>query len=161
HGAHFVPGTQMPESAAEYADVVVHSLHKTLPALTQTGLLHVGRNSILDADALRSSLRLLQSSSPSYLLMASIEQALRQLDSDNATQSLQRLAQQSRQIADTVRGLPGLELYEPPAGCDPAHILVGCPGRQPEVLYNYLSDRGIFAETVLGNGVLFMLGLGT
>jgi len=58
------------------ADVVIHSVHKTLPAMTQTALLHVNGN-IINRDRLRRFLHIYQSSSPSYVLMASIDNALR------------------------------------------------------------------------------------
>ena len=45
HGAHFLYGDSFPKSAVQCgADIVIQSLHKTLPALTQTGLLHVQGN---------------------------------------------------------------------------------------------------------------------
>lgn len=73
HGAHFALSEKAPESAVECgADIVINSLHKTLPALTQTGLLHV-RGTLIDREKLREYLRVYQSSSPSYLLMASID----------------------------------------------------------------------------------------
>lgn len=161
HGAHFIPDTVMPPSAVGFADIVVHSLHKTLPALTQTGSLHVGRQSVFDADYVRSALQLLMSSSPSYLLMTSIEQAFRQLEPEKTAESLVALEAFSRRIAARISELQALKLYTAPTSQDPAHILVGLPGRIPEELYNFLAERGIFAEAILGNGVLFMLGLGT
>ncbi len=57
------------------ADIVIHSVHKTLPSMTQTALLHVNGN-LIDRDKLRRFLHIYQSSSPSYILMASIDNAL-------------------------------------------------------------------------------------
>lgn len=76
HGAHFGFHPAYPENAVkEGADLVIHSLHKTLPAPTQTALLH--RNGKLaDRDLLEKYLRIYQSSSPSYLLMAGIDEAV-------------------------------------------------------------------------------------
>lgn len=161
HGAHFVPGTAMPPSAVGYADVVVHSLHKTLPALTQTGLLHVSEHSAISSDELREALRLLQSSSPSYLLMASVEQALRQIEPPFKADSLAELSRLSIEIKDFVCQHLDFTLYQPATGTDPAHILLGCAGHQPDQLYNFLCERGIFPEAILGQGVLLMLGLGS
>ena len=72
HGAHLGFG-DFPKSAVEYgADLVVQSLHKTMPCLTQTALLH--RNgTLLSAEAVQAAIQLFQTSSPSYLLLASIE----------------------------------------------------------------------------------------
>lgn len=57
------------------ADLVIHSVHKTLPAMTQTALLHVNGDRV-DRERLRRFLRIYQSSSPSYVLMASIDNAV-------------------------------------------------------------------------------------
>lgn len=76
HGAHFGMSDLLPEnSCACGADIVIHSLHKTLPALTQTAILHVNGN-LVDRQRLRRYLSIYQSSSPSYVLMASIDKAL-------------------------------------------------------------------------------------
>jgi len=76
HGAHFGFHPSYPENAvSEGADLVIHSVHKTLPAPTQTALLH--RNGELtDGETLRKYLRIYQTSSPSYLLMAGIDEAI-------------------------------------------------------------------------------------
>lgn len=72
HGAHLSFG-EFPKGAVECgADLVVHSLHKTLPCLTQTAMLH--RNGrLVSGEALQNAINLFQTSSPSYLLLASIE----------------------------------------------------------------------------------------
>ncbi len=79
HGAHlgFYRGFAM-NSCQAGADLVIHSVHKTLPAMTQTALLHVNGD-LIDRERLRRYLRIYQSSSPSYVLMASIENALDQV----------------------------------------------------------------------------------
>lgn len=76
HGAHFGLHPAYPENAVrEGADLVIHSLHKTLPAPTQTALLHRNGN-LADKDLLEKYLRIYQSSSPSYILMAGIDEAV-------------------------------------------------------------------------------------
>ncbi len=73
HGAHFAMHPYFPESAVSCgADIVVNSLHKTMPSLTQTALIHVcGPRA--DRERLRRYLGIYQSSSPSYVLMAGID----------------------------------------------------------------------------------------
>ena len=72
HGAHFGFG-EFPRGAVECgADLVVHSLHKTLPCLTQTAMLHRTGN-LVRAEAVHTAVNMFQTSSPSYLLLASIE----------------------------------------------------------------------------------------
>ena len=77
HGAHFGMHPAYPENAVkEGADIVIHSVHKTLPAPTQTALLH--RNGALtDKEIVKKYLQIYQSSSPSYILMAGIDEAVR------------------------------------------------------------------------------------
>ena len=82
HGAHFAYGDAFPKSALELgADAVIQSVHKTLPSLTQTALLHVKNNRpdggcYLDIKKIERYLQIYQSSSPSYVLMASIENSI-------------------------------------------------------------------------------------
>lgn len=82
HGAHFSFSEQFPVSAVKLgADVVIQSLHKTLPSFTQTALLHLCSGRV-EERALKQFLSIFQSSSPSYLLMASMEQCLALLDQE-------------------------------------------------------------------------------
>lgn len=76
HGAHFGFAEYFPKNAIQAgADIVIHSLHKTLPAPTQTALLHVS-GELVNRGKLRRYLRIYQSSSPSYPLMAGMELCL-------------------------------------------------------------------------------------
>ncbi len=76
HGAHlgFAEGFAK-SSCTQGADLVIHSVHKTLPAMTQTALLHVN-GSLIDRARLKRFLHIYQSSSPSYVLMSGIQDAL-------------------------------------------------------------------------------------
>ena len=79
HGAHLGFAERFAQNSCRLgADLVIHSVHKTLPAMTQTALLHVNGN-MIDRNKLRRFLHIYQSSSPSYVLMASIENALWQV----------------------------------------------------------------------------------
>lgn len=73
HGAHFGFHSYFPQNAnTKGADVVIHSLHKTLPSLTQTALIHMNGN-LAPRREIRQYLQMFQTSSPSYVLMASID----------------------------------------------------------------------------------------
>ena len=80
HGAHFSPtGDQAigsnPRSAISLgADVSIQSTHKTLSAMTQAAMIHLGSRRV-DEKRISISLRTIQSSSPSYVLMASLDSA--------------------------------------------------------------------------------------
>ena len=80
HGAHFGFDPYFPKSANVYgADLVINSLHKTLPALTQTALLHVN-GELVNRGRVKRYLDMLQTSSPSYILMASIDACIHLLE---------------------------------------------------------------------------------
>lgn len=77
HGAHLGLAEGFAKNSCQCgADLVIHSVHKTLPALTQSALLHVNGR-LIDRERLRRFLHIYQSSSPSYVLMAGIDNALR------------------------------------------------------------------------------------
>ena len=76
HGAHLGFHPAWPKSSCSRgADIVIQSLHKTLPSPTQTAILHV-KGRLVDRRLLKRFLCIYQSSSPSYLFMAAIEEAL-------------------------------------------------------------------------------------
>ncbi|QEK10908.1 aminotransferase class I/II-fold pyridoxal phosphate-dependent enzyme [Crassaminicella thermophila] len=75
HGSHFNLSEDLPIPAIKAgADIVVQSIHKTLPSFTQSSMLHVKSNRV-DIERLRFMLMMNQSSSPSYLLMSSLDVA--------------------------------------------------------------------------------------
>lgn len=84
HGAHFGFHPYFPENAnVNGADIVIHSVHKTLPSLTQTALIHMN-GAYVNREKVRMYLRMLQSSSPSYVLMASIDECMELLEEKGA-----------------------------------------------------------------------------
>lgn len=75
HGAHLPFINELPESAVALgADIVVQSLHKTLPAMTQTAILHVNNSEL--KDSVNKYLSVFMSSSPSYVMLCSMELAV-------------------------------------------------------------------------------------
>ncbi|HOM02502.1 MAG TPA: aminotransferase class V-fold PLP-dependent enzyme [Acetivibrio sp.] len=73
HGAHLKFSTKLPPSSVEYgADICIQSAHKTLPALTQGAYLHV-KGSRVDIEKLEFTLSLLETTSPSYIIMAHLD----------------------------------------------------------------------------------------
>jgi lysine decarboxylase len=75
HGAHFGFHPELPKTALQCgADIVAQSTHKTLPAMTQSSMLHINSDRV-DVDKIKLFLQLTQSSSPSHLLLASLDTA--------------------------------------------------------------------------------------
>lgn len=76
HGAHLGFSDKFHVNSIQAgADVVIHSLHKTLPAFTQSALLHIKGN-LVNAEDVRRQLAVFETSSPSYILMAGIDSCI-------------------------------------------------------------------------------------
>ncbi|SFN72690.1 Arginine/lysine/ornithine decarboxylase [Pseudobutyrivibrio sp. UC1225] len=75
HGAHLGFHPEFKGSSVEDADITIQSLHKTLPALTQTAAMHVSGSQV-DLNRVSEALDIFETSSPSYVLMNSISQCL-------------------------------------------------------------------------------------
>ncbi len=109
HGAHFAMDERFPRDAVSCgADIVIHSIHKTLPALTQTALLHV-QGTLIDKERLRRFLGIYQTSSPSYILMAGIEQCLTILE-ESKGELYDRFFERNGEFEKRIAGLRHLRL---------------------------------------------------
>lgn len=112
HGAHLEYIEQLPKSAVRCgADLVIQSLHKTLPALTQTAILHICSRQI-SKERVERYLQIYQTSSPSYVLMASIDYAIDWMHSQRK-QACTSYYQQLMEVRTRLEGLEYLQLYKP------------------------------------------------
>ncbi|TCS77951.1 aminotransferase class I/II-fold pyridoxal phosphate-dependent enzyme [Tepidibacillus fermentans] len=81
HGAHFGFHKSFPKSSIQMgADLVVQSTHKTLSAMTMGSMLHVNYDSLIDIERLKFFLSVVQTSSPSYPIMASLDLTCRLIE---------------------------------------------------------------------------------
>ncbi len=129
HGAHFAMHPDFPQTAlACGADIVINSLHKTMPSLTQTALLHV-KGERADRERIQKYLDIYQSSSPSYVLMAGMDACIHLMKTDGDalfdqfTGRLRNLrsALAEMRVLHLVTGKePGLEAY----AFDPAKVVI-------------------------------------
>lgn len=146
HGAHFPFSEKFPFSALQCgADIVIQSLHKTLPCLTQTALLHINSDRV-DQDVLKRFLSIYQTSSPSYLLMSSMEQCIRFLK-EEGMERMAEFNQLLKQFYIKAKNLRHLQVFDKslclPETCfdhDSSKILisVGDTGLTGKELYNIL-----------------------
>lgn len=94
HGAHLGFHDFFPQNAlAQGADIVIQSMHKTLPSLTQTALLHVGKEAgkYVDVSKIKRFLGIYQTSSPSYVFMGAMAKCLRNISKEQFEQYAARL----------------------------------------------------------------------
>lgn len=151
HGAHFGLINEFPEHSVRLgADIVVQSVHKMLPGLTQTAWIHVQGN-LVDAASIQRWILHLQSTSPSYLLLASIDAAqawLRFEGSSAAKEAYGLLQPLYRPYGEQ------LEWFRDPL----KHWIPTGDLTSSRRLYNQLATQGIFVEYADENGVLAIFG---
>lgn len=157
HGSHFAfhPALPVPALACG-ADAVVQSLHKTGGALTQASVLHVRAGSPLDPARVQEALRWVQSSSPSYLLLASLDAARRELalrGKELWARALELAGWARRQI----NRLPGLRVAEY-LGADPTRLVIDVRGRRltGRTAASALWNQGVAVE-MSGQGYVLAL----
>ena len=112
HGAHFGFHPYFPENSnVKGADVVIHSIHKTLPALTQTALIHM--NGIFaDREKIKKYLHILQTSSPSYILMAGIDACVGWLGSEKKDAAFDDYVKLLKETRNQLKKLRHLQMIE-------------------------------------------------
>lgn len=110
HGAHLGFHELWPRSACtEGADIVIQSLHKTLPSLTQTALLHAS-GSLVNRERLKRFLSIYQTSSPSYIFMAGMADAIEYM-AVNATEKMTMFATRWEKMLGELAQCKKLKIY--------------------------------------------------
>ncbi len=155
HGAHFVATDDFPKSAIEMgADVVVQSAHKTLPALTMGSFLHI-QSTRISNDKVNRYLRMLQSSSPSYLLLASLDDA-RHYISMYAHEDFLLFNKARINFIVALKMISSLEVIEVD---DPLKFILRMSNFTGYTLQKQLEQQGIYVELADPEQVLFILPL--
>lgn len=165
HGAHLkffrhVPGVKFPKSAEDSgADIVINSTHKTLASFTQTAILNVCSDRV-DLATLEDRLQVVESSSPSYPLMATLD-INADIIAEEGSRLMERWAENLRWFYEEAEKIPGLVIMKAD-NLDPTKLNIdmsayGCDGNQLEEL---LMEKGIFIELVAGNVIMCMTGIG-
>lgn len=163
HGAHFGFHKAFPENAVAYADAVIMSVHKTLPAFTQTAVLCLCSDRI-DEKEVEKYLGIYETSSPSYVLMAGIERSLRMV-LDGGSELFAAYVEKLSGFRASVRDLkhlavPDAEDFsgEEAYAFDPGKILIvtknGMSGQQLQE--TLLRDYALQMEMASGNYVVAM-----
>ncbi|MBL9162050.1 MAG: aminotransferase class I/II-fold pyridoxal phosphate-dependent enzyme [Planctomycetaceae bacterium] len=115
HGPHlnFLPAGSAPTSAMRSgASLAAQSCHKTLGSLVGTAQLHVGHDSPVSAEQVRDAFNLLQTTSPNYLQLVSMDVTRRFMAQAGAALFAQAVAD-AEQLAAEINALPGLRVLDP------------------------------------------------
>lgn len=157
HGAHLGFHPYFDENAlAKGADVVIHSIHKTLPALTQTALLHV-QGELANRKRMFRYLDMLQSSSPSYVLMAGIDACIHLLD-ERPEEMFEPYVRRLRALRGNIKNLRNITLLESER-FDPSKLVISTREQQlsgRELYQILLKDYHLQMEMPAG---IYVLGM--
>ncbi|QHU98861.1 aminotransferase class I/II-fold pyridoxal phosphate-dependent enzyme [Synechocystis sp. CACIAM 05] len=129
HGAHFAFHPSLPRPALELgADIVIQSTHKMLGALSQCAMIH-GQGNLINPPRISQCLQLIQSTSPNYVLLASLDDARHQMANGGREKMAEVLnfTLHYRQQLSQIPGLTLLEITKPLPGAltlDPTRITV-------------------------------------
>jgi arginine decarboxylase len=158
HGAHFGFHKALPQSAMDLgADIAVQSTHKMLPSMTMSSMLHL-QGQRVSPDEVRHWLRVIESSSPSYPLMASLD-VTRRLMATEGERLLNRLLTDLEYFRGNIQSLQSLSELK---ADDPLKFTLTANGKITGFqLADRLKQEGIHAELADPLSVLLVLGLGT
>lgn len=156
HGAHFNFNERFPDSAVKLgADAVIQSIHKTLPAFTQTALLHICGDRI-NRERVNMYWNMFQTTSPSYILMSGIDRCVTILEHDG-----RRLFEEYIKRLERLRyGLEGLENCKLIKTDDISKLVIGCTNRGKWLYDRLLEDYHIQLEMASHDYVIAMTSIG-
>jgi lysine decarboxylase len=136
HGAHlhFLPPGCPQSALAAGADFVVQSSHKTLGSLLGSAMLHVGRESLIEPARVQDALNFLQTTSPSFLLLASLDVMRRWMWKEGRS-LFAKAIDEAHGIENVIDALPGMKVLRPERDprmadhlCDPLRLVVNVSG---------------------------------
>ena len=155
HGAHLIGSKHFPKSAVELgADIVVQSAHKTLPAMTMASYLHINSERV-SVERVQHYLRMLQSSSPSYVLLASLDEARAYIEMYKESDAIY-LLEKRNQWVEALRAIPNVQIVET---ADPLKLCMRVKKYSGAQVQQYLEQQHVYAELADPQQVLFMLPL--
>jgi lysine decarboxylase len=169
-GSHFGFHPALPESPlAQEADAVLASTHKIVGSLTQSAMLHVAHDSAVDPDEIARCVRLVRSTSPSSLLLASLDSSRRQLAAHGEALLDRTLAAagRARTAIDEIFGcsvVDGAMVGRPGiAGWDPLRVVIDVRGTGStgyELAADLRASYDIYVELATHTTLVLVLGLG-
>jgi len=165
HGALWNFSDKLPETAIKQgADASVQSLHKTASCLNQGAILHLRKNSKIDPVKLQQSLNTVNTTSPSYLLLASIERSIEYLNSNTGRKRLDCLLEdndsfrQKLSVIEKITFLEGNNEFQ----VDKTKLFFGIKDVSGYMLGDFLLENfNIEVELDNNKGVLALTSIGT
>ena len=167
HGAHWRFSDDLPEDALTCgADVVAQSTHKMLNSLSQSSMLHVN-STLVDGEKIGRALKMLQSSSPNYFLVASLDATRADMEQNGAT-LLKRTMALAKAARQNIAELPVIcynnKLISDNGGysLDESKLVIdfSALGYSGTEIFQKLVAKGIVPEMCDSRNVLFHITIG-
>ena len=164
HGCLWNFNKNLPETALKLgADAVLHSLHKTGGSMSQSSMLHIAKDSLINADAVEKALKMLHTTSPSLMLLASLDAARANLQSRSGQALLERTVENAKYLRKRLDKIPNLHQLKHDFGykTDVTKVFVKIDGLSGKRLESILEiDFNIEVESASDIGVLLLCNLG-
>lgn len=145
------------------ADAVVHSLHKTGGSMSQSSMLHIAEDSMIDVDAVEKALKLLHTTSPSLMLLASLDAARANLDSTRGRRLLERAISNAKYLRREIEKMEHIHDLKPDFGylTDVTKVFIRADGLSGKRLESILEiDFNIEVESASDAGLLLLSNIG-
>lgn len=164
HGCLWNFNSNLPTTSLKLgADAAVHSLHKTGGSMSQSSMLHINKNSILNDETIEKVLKLLHTTSPSLLLLASLDASRAHLESDRGKKQIEKAinnAKYLRKRIDSIKKFHHLK-SDLEYNIDVTKIFIKADGFSGKRLESILeTDYRIEVESASDIGLLILSNIG-
>lgn len=164
HGCLWNFNDKLPETSLNLgADIVVHSLHKTGGSMSQSSMLHISENSKINVADVERSLMLLHTTSPSLVLLASLDAARANLESPRGQKQLSRAISNAKFLRSEIDKMQTVHQLKSDFGykTDVTKIFIKADGLSGKRLESILEiDFGIEVESASDSGILILSNVG-
>lgn len=164
HGSLWHFNNHLPKSSLDLgADAVVHSLHKTGGSMSQSSMLHIAKDSILDETKIEKALKLLHTTSPSLMLLASLDASRAHLESPIGKRQIEKAIKNAKYLRKRIDELPNIHQLKSDFGyqTDVTKIFIKADGLSGKRLESILEiDFNIEVESASDFGVLILSNIG-
>lgn len=164
HGSLWNFNNEFPTPALKLgADAVVQSLHKTGGSMSQSSMLHIAKNSLINIDEVERALKLLHTTSPSLMLLASLDAARANLESDSGQKAIKKIISNAKYLRKRIKKLSNIQQLQSDFGykTDISKIFIKANGISGKRLESILEiDYNIEVESASDMGVLILCNLG-
>ena len=164
HGCLWNFNDKLPETSLKLgADIVVHSLHKTGGSMSQSSMLHISNGSKINAEDVERSLTLLHTTSPSLMLLGSLDAARANLQSSRGQKQLSRAISNAKYLRSEIDKMQTIHQLKSDFGykTDVTKIFIKADGLSGKRLESILEiDFGIEVESASDEGILILSNIG-